>query len=69
MTGAAGCFHQRDPEGGISGGSGGLIVAVADATIPSKGASNTGKMVADAEAVASSPPNDEDNTGNSVDDA
>jgi hypothetical protein len=51
------------------GGSGVTDCAVAEATSPSKGASNTGKMIADAEAVADNPPNDADNTGNRVDDA
>ena len=69
LTGVAGCLHQRDPEGGITGGSGGITVAVAEATSPSNGASNTGKIIADAEAVADNPPNDADNTGNRVDDA
>ena len=69
LTGVAGCLHQRDLEGGMTGGSGGADCAIAEATRPSNGASSTGKMIADAEAVADNPPNDEDNTGNRVDDA
>ena len=64
----AGCLHQRDPEGGITGGSGGITVAVAEATSPSNGASSTGKMIADAEAVADNPPNDAANTAGFIGD-
>ncbi len=52
LTGEAGCFHQREPAGGIYGGSGATDCAVAEATSPSNGASSTGKMVADAESEA-----------------
>ena len=62
----AGCLHQRDPEGGITGGSGGITVAVAEATSAPNDADNTGKIVVRAEDVAENPPNDADATACTV---
>jgi len=67
LTGVSGCLHQRDPAGGMYGGSGGTDCAIAEATSPSKGASSTGNIVDCAEADAPSPSKGADRTGKIVD--
>jgi hypothetical protein len=56
VTGAAGCFHQRDPEGGMTGGSGGADCAEALASKPPRSAEAIAVFATFVVSEASSPP-------------